>query len=125
MEDSTNRQNIANNSLPTLDLNQAIDQMKRAASWAEKDLMSVTLFKSESMRIVLIGMHENAVLKSHKANGVISVQVLDGVINFVTEQQEAHMEKEQMITLQENIIHSVTALKESFFLLTLAMKHHA
>jgi quercetin dioxygenase-like cupin family protein len=68
-----------------------------------------------------MGLHENAELKTHKANGVISVQTLEGKINFVTQQQSVIIEKGQMIALEENIAHSVTALKESFFLLTLAM----
>jgi quercetin dioxygenase-like cupin family protein len=69
--------------------------------------------------MVLIGMHTNAELKEHTAIGNISVQVLDGEINFFTEQQKFTLTKGQMITLQANIPHSVTALKESFFLLTL------
>ncbi len=74
------------------------------------------------MRIVLIGLHEKAELKPHKANGVISVQVIQGKIEFIAEQQNTHLEKGQMIALQENIVHSVKALTESFFLLTIAMK---
>lgn len=109
---------------PLLELNlyDFIEQIKSETSWKNNDRASLTLFKSENMRIVLMGLHENAELKPHKTNGVISVQVLQGKINFMTEQQSALIEKGQMITLQENIIHSVKALTESFFLLTLAMK---
>jgi quercetin dioxygenase-like cupin family protein len=49
------------------------------------------------------------------------VQVLEGKINFTAEQQTLLLEKGQMIALQEKIPHSVVALEESFFLLTLAM----
>ena len=42
---------------------------------------------------------------------------------FSAEQQNTHLEKGQMIALHENIIHSVKALTESFFLLTLAMNN--
>jgi quercetin dioxygenase-like cupin family protein len=75
------------------------------------------------MRIVLIGLHPNAELIPHKANGVISVQVLEGKIKFITEQQNSIIEKGQMIALHENITHSVIALIESCFLLTLAMNN--
>ena len=37
------------------------------------------------------------------------------------EQKTASLEKGQMIALHENIPHSVMALEETFFLLTLAM----
>lgn len=59
----------------------------------------------------------------HKANGVISVQVLEGKIEFTAGQQNTNLEKDQMIALQENINHTVRAVTESFFLLTLAMNN--
>lgn len=107
--------------LVEMDLNKFIDQIKNETAWKTSDRNSLAIFKSETMRIVLMGLHENAELKTHKANGVISVQTLEGKINFVTQQQSVIIEKGQMIALEENIAHSVTALKESFFLLTLAM----
>ena len=114
---------ILNAPLVEMDLEEVIKQIKSETTWADSDRNSVTLFKSDSMRIVLIGLHENAKLKPHKANGVISVQVLEGKIEFTAEQQNTQIEKRQMIALQENITHSVRALTESFFLLTLAMNN--
>lgn len=112
---------VLNAPLVQMNLLDFINQIKTEKPWIENDRNSVTIFKSETMRIVLMGLHENAVLKAHKANGVISVQVLEGKVNFDTEEKTVPMEKGQMIALEENIVHSVTALKESFFLLTLAM----
>lgn len=112
---------VLNAQLVEMDLYNFIDQIKDETTWANSDRNSVTIFKSDTLRIVLMGLHENAELKTHKANGVISVQVLEGKINFITEQQSVLIEKGQMIALQENITHSVIALTESFFLLTLAM----
>ena len=109
--------------LVKMNLNEAIKQIKSETTWVESDRNSVTLFKSEAMRIVLLGLHANAELKPHKANGVISVQVIEGQIEFTAEQQTTQLEKGQMIALHDNIIHSVKALKESFFLLTLAMNN--
>jgi quercetin dioxygenase-like cupin family protein len=104
-------------------LQEVIKQIKSETTWIDSDRNAVTLFKSETMRIVLIGLHKNAELKPHKANGVISVQVIEGNIEFTAEDQITSLEKRQMIALQENIIHSVKALTESFFLLTLAMNN--
>ena len=117
----TDGERILNAPLVEMNLNETIKQIKSETTWTESDRNSVTLFKSETMRIVLIGLHENAELKPHKANGVISVQVVEGKIEFRAEQQNTHLQKGQMIALHENIIHSVKALTESFFLLTLAM----
>lgn len=75
------------------------------------------------MSIVLIGMHANAELKTHVAKGHINLQVLEGEIKFTAQQQTVSLEKGQMICLQENIPHSVLAIKESFFLLTMMINY--
>lgn len=112
---------ILNATLVEMDLNKFIAQIKQETTWKDSDRNSITIFKSELMRIVLMGLHADAELKTHVANGMISVQVLEGQINFTAAQQTLCLEKGQIIALQEKIPHSVFALKESFFLLTLAM----
>lgn len=112
---------MLNAPLVEMDLNKYISQIRGETTWADSDRNAITLFKSDSMRIVLLGLHEAAELKTHTANGIISVQVLEGKIVFTAGQQTVSLEKDQMIALQEKLPHSVLALKESFFLLTLAM----
>lgn len=113
---------ILNAPLVEMDLNVFIQQIKSESTWTDSDRNSITIFKSDTMRILLIGLHENAELKPHKANGVISVQVLAGKIAFNAGQQTTYLETGQMVALQDNITHSVKAVTESFFLLTLAIK---
>ncbi len=112
---------LLNAELVTMNLYQFIDQIRNEKTWVESDRNSVTIYKSITMRIVLMGLHENAELKTHQANGVISVQVLEGVIDFSTANSTNRMEKGHMLALQENILHSVMAVTDSFFLLTLAL----
>ncbi len=104
-----------------LNLHQFIQQIKSETTWAESDRNSITIFKSDTMRMVLIGLHENAELPSHKANGVLSIQILEGKMALTVEQKSIEITKGQIIALGENIIHGVKALSECFFLLTLAM----
>lgn len=66
---------ILNADLVQMDLNKIVVQMKEEPSWPASDGNSITIFKSASMRIVLLGLHRNAELKTHQANGVISVQI--------------------------------------------------
>lgn len=112
---------VLNAQLVNMDVNKFIAQIKNEPTWKSSDRNSLTLFKSDTMRIVLMGLHENAELKEHKANGVISVQPVEGKIKFATAHESVELEKGKMIALEANILHSVKALKESFFLLTLAM----
>ncbi len=112
---------MLNASLVQMDLNSFMAQIKQEPAWADSDHNAITIFKSDRMRMILIGMHEAAELKTHTANGMISVQVLEGKINFTAEPQTVTLEKGQMIALHEKIAHSVLAVKESFFLLTLVV----
>lgn len=111
---------MLNAALVEMDLNKFITQIKEETTWKDSDHNSITIFKSDSMRIVLIGLHEKAILKTHVANTIISVQVLEGAIRFTADEQVVPLSKGQMIALQSKIPHSVEAEKESFFLLTLA-----
>ncbi len=108
---------------PMVELNwkEAIASIKSESTWTESERNSITLFKSAHMRVVLIGLHQFAELKPHRANGVISVQVLEGEIEFYTQAKSCRLKPGQMICLHENMEHAVKALDESFFLLTLAM----
>ena len=112
---------ILNASLVEINLNESIKQIISERTWAESERNAVTIFKSDTMRIVLIGLRKNAALKSHKTNGILSIQVLEGKIEFTAEHRCSQIGKGQIIALQENIIHSVIALTESFILLTIAM----
>jgi len=110
---------MLNARLVEIDLNKFITQLKQETTWADSDRNSITVFKSNTSTTVLIGLHKNAELKEHTANGDISVHTLEGNINFAAEQQNFSLLKGQMITLEANIPHSVTAVEESFFLLTI------
>ena len=104
-----------------MDINQFMQQVRHEPAWQKNNHNAITIFKSEGMRIVLIGLHEGGALPAHTANGMISVQVVEGHITFTTEQQSVELTKGQMLALHEKIPHSVTAKTESFFLLTVAM----
>ncbi|MCB0318950.1 MAG: cupin domain-containing protein [Bacteroidetes bacterium] len=112
---------ILSSNLVEMDVKQFIQQIRSEKVWAESDHNSITIFKSEKMRIVLIGMHKGATLKTHTANAIISVQVVEGLIKFTADEQTIALENGRMIALQEKIPHSVSAVEDSFFLLTLAM----
>ena len=57
-------------------------------------------------------------MEKHTTNGIISVQVLDGQMNINVGDKSFELKKGEMIALHRNVPHSVAAIKESVFLLT-------
>jgi len=96
-----------------------IEQIKQEPTWKDSDRNTITVFKTNGLRIVLIALHAGAEMVKHTANGHISVQVLEGQMKFTTDHQSVELSKGQMLALHERIPHSVLAIKESVFLLTL------
>lgn len=103
-----------------IDVPDFLRQIKEEPAWENSDRNAMTVYKTNGMRMVLIALHEDAVMEKHTANGVISVQVLDGEINFITENGSNNLTKGQVIALHRKVPHTVAAIKESVFLLTVA-----
>ena len=106
-------------SLVTIDLNYFIKQIRNEKAWKDSDRNAITVFKTNGMRIVLIALHKNAEMAKHTADGMISVQVLEGHMLFTTTEQSVELGKGEMLALHENVPHSVLAKEETIFLLTL------
>lgn len=105
-----------------IDLNKYIQQIKSEEAWLNKDRNAITLYKTDTMRMVLLGLHQGAELKEHTAPGNISVHILDGHVTFRAEGQEEKLIAGQVVTLHARIPHSVYAHEESVFLLTISVK---
>lgn len=106
--------------LVSMDIPQFITQLKSEKAWETGDRNAMTVYKTNGMRIVLVALHEKAELKRHTAEGIISVQLLDGKIEFGTDDKTVELEIGQMIALHKGLHHWVKAIKESVFLLTIS-----
>ncbi|MBC7383516.1 MAG: cupin domain-containing protein [Bacteroidia bacterium] len=96
-----------------------IEQIRNEQAWKDSDRNAITVFKTNGMRIVLIALHKGAEMIKHTADGLISVQVLEGQMLFNTNEQSVNLGKGQMLALHKGIAHSVVAKEETIFLLTL------
>lgn len=94
-------------------------QLKQETSWKDSDRNTITVFKTDGMRIVLVALHAGAEMAKHTANGHISVHVLEGHIKFTSGSDTVELNTGQMLALHERIPHSVLAIKETTFVLTL------
>jgi quercetin dioxygenase-like cupin family protein len=110
---------IMDAALVAIDIPSFSKQIKNEKPWNNSDRNAITVFKTNGLRIVLIALHKNAEMMEHTADGIISLQVLEGKILFTTKEQSVELGKGQMLALHENVLHSVFAKEETIFLLTL------
>ena len=96
-----------------------IRQMKEEESWEQTGRSAKTLHKLNGMCLVLNSMKAGTVIKPHQANGPISVHCIEGELKFHTDKESVTLQKGEMLSLQEYVRHSVEAVKESSFLLTI------
>lgn len=77
-----------------------------------------TLVKDGPLRVTLVGLNAGGTLSPHKAEGPITVHVIDGEIEFEAEDKLWTLPTGTLFALDAGITHSVSAKKGGIFLLT-------
>jgi quercetin dioxygenase-like cupin family protein len=108
-----------NYNLARIDLLQEVRDAESHRPWPS-GLYSKTLVKKDDLRVVLFTMDQGAKLKEHHTDGSITVHVLQGEIRFCTSDQDRLLRTGQMLTLGRSIRHTVEAVGNSAFLLTIS-----
>lgn len=83
-------------------------------------VFSKTLVKEQDMRVVLSIMESGAQMKSHHADGSMSVQVLRGSVHLHAQAADHELHSGQMLTLLPSIRHDLQASEPSAVLFTLS-----
>ena len=102
------------------DFRHEIDELESTEFWKLEDRIAKTLLKEGNFRIVLTLMKAGAVLKEQKAEGNVSIHVLRGRIRFRLDHDTVEGEQRQMMTLKPGASHSVEALDEAAFLISIS-----
>ncbi len=82
---------------------------------------TVVLIKTDNLRVVFRSLSEGSSLPTHKADGPITVQVLDGHIEFTAGSQTSPVPKGHVLGLRSGVPHSLRAVKKSAILITVAV----
>ena len=78
------------------------------------------LFDGLNSKEIRINLEKGAQMKEHKAPGAIMVQVLSGKIDFSVGENNVVLDALDMITLEPNVVHALTALENSIVRLSLS-----
>ena len=97
---------------------ESVDQQEQAQTGKDR---TVVLLKTDNLRVVFRSLNEGRILPTHKADGPITVQVLDGHIEFTAGGRTTPLRKGHVLALRSGVLHSVRALKKSAILITVAV----
>jgi quercetin dioxygenase-like cupin family protein len=106
--------------LLTFDLAGEAASMKQEASWQRGDRNAKTLVEDPGFRLVLTVLKAGAQMQEHRAAGWVSVQGLNGHLRLQAGGETADLLPGRMVVLQPEVLHSVEALEEGAFLLSIA-----
>jgi hypothetical protein len=101
-----------------VDIPTFIKQIKKEKAWKDNDRNSITVFKSGSMRIVLVALHKHAEMTTERPENILSLHLLNGHLKVKADSRSTEVEESQLIALHEKIDYTITAVKKSVFLLT-------
>lgn len=87
--------------------------------YAEKGIVSKTLFDSEKMKIVLFCLEEGQSLSEHQAPFNAQIVVLEGEGEFILGGENFKGEKGSLFVMPHGLLHAIKATKRVSFILTL------
>jgi quercetin dioxygenase-like cupin family protein len=102
------------------DLKSALQTLRGEAEYAANGRNGTTLVKNAEVRVVLEALREGAGLAEHRAPGPITVQAVEGEIQFRVGETVHTLRPGQLLALPAGRPHAVHAAQDSAFLLTIA-----
>jgi quercetin dioxygenase-like cupin family protein len=108
---------IAQQPLTQVSLDEAI---ARLAPTGASGRRSETLLKTPRLRVVLVTMRAGAELNEHAAPGPIVIQPLRGRFTVLVDREAREIAAGTMVGIEGDIRHTVRAIEDGAFLLTIA-----
>ncbi len=103
-----------------IDLPHYINQIQDEKAWDDSDKNAITVYKNDKIRVVLVAFHKGAVMETERPENIFTVQVLKGKLNVATSYANTEVDKGKIMAIRDNVRYTITALRKSVFLLTVA-----
>ncbi|KYG74740.1 quercetin dioxygenase-like cupin family protein [Roseivirga ehrenbergii] len=97
-----------------------IESFNENLDFNEKKIVTKVLLETSFSKEIRILLKQGQMMKEHKAPFPIIVHIIDGQIDFGVQGSVYPLKKGDIITLEANIPHDLTALQDSIVRLTLS-----
>jgi quercetin dioxygenase-like cupin family protein len=101
-----------------VDIRAEIARLKSEPAWAANDRHGSSLVKGEGINVALMMLKKGAKLQEHHTRAPLTVQVVDGRVNFTANGKTQAVAAGTIVALDRAIEHSIEALEESALVLT-------
>jgi len=101
-----------------VDLRSEIARLKGEPAWADNDRHGSSLVKGDGINVALMVLKKGAKMQEHHTRAPITVQVIEGRINFIANGKTQLATAGMLVALDRAIEHSVEAVEESAIVLT-------
>ncbi len=101
------------------DLEATIQQLEAEEAWQKNDRNSITLFKTAGVAVVLSTLKEGAEITDNAAPGTLQVQVLNGHVEVVVDEERKTAGKGEVVFIHRELPHTIKALEHTRVLVTL------
>ena len=101
-----------------IDINEYTQQIRDENAWHKNDRNGITVYKTDQLTMVIVGLHPKAILKNNVVDGIVTIQVMQGGVRVTTPDGDVEVRQNQLITFHRCIDHSIESLEESVLLLT-------
>jgi quercetin dioxygenase-like cupin family protein len=115
---STELHRILDRPLMTFSVPDEISRLKQGEQWTRTRRAALTLAKNADLRLVLVLLSEGMDIHEHQAEGPITVSVAMGALKFSAAGEEHTLDAGALLSLGGGIPHSVHALEECAFIVT-------
>jgi len=95
-------------------------QLRADDAYARSGRAGRTLAKSGPLRVVLVALANGTVVGTHRADGPMTVHVLEGGLRFRAGGEERHLTAGEVLFFGPGDAHDIRAERASLLLLTLA-----
>lgn len=102
-----------------IDIPAFADQVKNEKAWEKNDRNGITVFKSDRLTMVITALQASAQISDNSVDGFLTIQVLKGDAQITTPDGDINATENQVISFHPGITHSVLAVSDAIFLLTI------
>jgi mannose-6-phosphate isomerase-like protein (cupin superfamily) len=100
-----------------MDLAKYSRQLKNEEGWHKHDRNSITIYKTKEFTMTLCWLREEALIMDNLVGGHVTIQVIEGSIDFTVEGSTTELTQKQMITIHPFIMHTIRAVSNSLLLM--------